>query len=151
MVPSWPVVQTLPLAFGLALPFLSVLTGFVVGFNKCVYFWCTAKRFSHIYIYTHTLFFTFFPIMIYLRLLTIVPSSVQYSLVFIYPVYNRLPLITPNSQSLPPLPATSFSGNHSSECDCESLCLIDRSICVIVYTPYLNIHVYIYHVIFIYI
>ena len=56
MVPSWPVVQTLPLAFGLALPFLSVLTGFVVGFNRCVYFWCTAKRFSHIYIHTHIVF-----------------------------------------------------------------------------------------------
>ena len=54
------------------------------------------------------MFFTFFSIMIYLRLLNILPWAVQQSLVFIYSVYNSLPLITPNSLSIPPPPATSF-------------------------------------------
>ena len=45
----------------------------------CVNFYFTRKCFSSlsIYIHTHTFFFLFFPIMVYYRILSIVPCAIQ--------------------------------------------------------------------------
>ena len=55
----------------------------VADLQCCVNFYCRAKGFSdtYIYIYIYTFFFIFFSIMVYHRVLNIVPRAVQEDLV----------------------------------------------------------------------
>ena len=75
-------------------------------------FCCTTKRFSYmcVYIYVYicvcvcvcvyTYTFIFFSIMVYLRILSIVPCAIQWTLLFTLSVCNSLPLLTPHSSNL---------------------------------------------------
>ena len=54
------------------------------------------------YTYIQTLFFTFFSIMVYQRILNIVICAIQHGLVFYHPLDNSLHLVVPNCQSFPP-------------------------------------------------
>ena len=58
--------------------------------------------------HTHTFFFVFFSIMVYHRILSIVPLLCSMALLFIHSVYNSMHLLIPHSQSFPPPPP----GNH---------------------------------------
>ena len=60
----------------------------IVDLQCRVSFRCTAKWFSYTHIYTHILTFSFifFSIMVYHRILNIVPCAIQYDLV-VYPFY----------------------------------------------------------------
>ena len=49
-------------------------------------------------VYTYT--FIFFSIMVYLRILSIVPCAIQWTLLFTLSVCNSLPLLTPHSSNL---------------------------------------------------
>ena len=55
----------------------------IVDLQCCVNFCCTAKV---IQLYIYMCFFVFFSIMVYQRILTVVPCAIQYDLV-VYPFY----------------------------------------------------------------
>ena len=61
-----------------------------------------------------TLFFIFFSIMVYHRILPIVPCASCSTLLFAHPMYNSLHLLIPNSQSLPPPALSPLATNHKS-------------------------------------
>ena len=87
-----------------------------VDVQCCVNFWCTAKQFIHfiyIYIYTHTytFFFTFVSIMVYHKILNIVPCAIEWDLVhpfYIYQFASANPKVLIHPFPPPPL------GNHQS-------------------------------------
>ena len=58
-------------------------------------------------------FFIFFSIMVYHGMLMQFPVLYRRTLLFIYPIYNNLPLLIPSSHSFPPLPSLLF-GNQKS-------------------------------------
>ena len=64
-------------------------------------------------LYIHTFFFIFFSVMACHRVWNIAPCGIQQTLLYIYPIYNSLHLLMPNSQSFLPLPPAPL-GNHKS-------------------------------------
>ena len=64
-----------------------------------------------VYIYIYTFFLMIFSIMIYHRIFNIVLVLYNRPLMFIHFAYSSLPLMIPNSQSIPPPHAFPFS-NH---------------------------------------
>ena len=77
-----------------------------------VNFCCSAKWFSYTYICT--LFFIFFSIIVYHRILNIVPCAACRILLFLHPMYNSLHLLIPNSQSNPPPALSPLATNPKS-------------------------------------
>ena len=71
----------------------------IVDLQCCVNFFGTAKWLSYPYD-MHMFFFIFFSIMVYLRILSIVPCAIQWTLLFTLSVCNSLPLLTPHSSNL---------------------------------------------------
>ena len=59
------------------------------------------SKVTHIYIY---ILFNILSIMVYYRVLNIVPCAIRYDLVFIHSMCNSLHLLIPNSHSNPLLP-----------------------------------------------
>ena len=96
---------------------LSIFNWSIVDLLCCVNFCCIAKWL--IYTYTYTFFFIFFSIIIYPRILNIVPCAMQRALLFIYSTCNSLQLLTPDTLSI------SSTRTHGSEkyvfCVCESI------------------------------
>ena len=86
----------------------------IVGL-QCVSFWCTAKWFS----YTYVCIYIFFSIMVYYRMLNIVPCAIRRTLLFIYFTFSSLYLLISNSQFIPSSPPFPFSNRkfvfHVSE------------------------------------
>ena len=62
----------------------------------------SAVQHSDSVIHIYTFFFIFFSIMVYPRILNIVPCATSRTLLFIHSMCNSLHLLTPNSQSIPP-------------------------------------------------
>ena len=82
----------------------------IVILQCCVNFCYTAKWFSYTYIHS---FFIFFFIMVYHRILTIVPCAAYSGTLFIHSIYSSLHLLTPTSHTI--LPPNSLPlGNHQS-------------------------------------
>ena len=83
------------------------------------------------------LFFMFFSIMVYHRIVTIVPVLYSRTLLFIHPLYNNLHLRIPNPRSFPPHPSSSLPATKSVRhmcfvvCICFAVYFVDRFICVI--------------------
>ena len=90
----------------IAEPTLFFLNWRLVDLQCCVNFCPSVKWFSSIYVteYIHMFFFIFFSIVIYLRILNVVPCTIQCSrtLLFIHPIYNvsNLHMLILNSQSI---------------------------------------------------
>ena len=59
---------------------------------------------TYIYIYIYIFKKIFFSIMVYHRIVNIVPYTYKKTLLFIHPLYNSLHLLTPSPQSIPPQP-----------------------------------------------
>ena len=73
----------------------------------------SAEQQSDSVIHIYTFFFIFFSIMVYHRILNIVPCVYSRALLFIHFLFNSLHLLTSNSQSIPLPPPLAF-GNHKS-------------------------------------
>ena len=65
----------------------------ILDLQRCVSFRCTAQWFSYIYMYTDThiyVYFRFFSIIGYYKILSIVPCAIQWSLLVIYLIYSSV-------------------------------------------------------------
>ena len=83
----------------------------IVDLQWWVHFCCTANWISCTYVYT--LFFMFFSITLYQRILNIVPHALQQGLVY-HPVFSNLRLLTPDFQSTPPHPVSPLAASRFS-------------------------------------
>ena len=77
--------------------------------------------------YIHSFFKIFFSIMVYRRILNIVPCAIQKDLVSYHSIYNSLYLLAPNSQSNPPPPPPLWQPRVCSLCLWVCFCFIDFS------------------------
>ena len=93
-----------------------------------VNFCYTAKWLSFIYIHT---FFIFFSIMVYLRILNIVPCAIQSDLVVHSFYINSFHVLIPNSQSIARSPHIPLGNRKSALCLWVCSCFVGRFICVI--------------------
>ena len=96
-----------------------------------------ANKHAHICVcvYMCIFFFLFFSIMVYHRLLSIVP--VWSRALFIHPVYHSLHLLIPHSHCLPPIPSPTLSSFASPSipgqpCLCSAAQRVWRSTCVLI-------------------
>ena len=95
---------------------------------QCDNLYCTAKV-------TQSCTHMFFSIMACQGRLNRVPCALHIRTLFIHPLYNSLHLLIPNSQSIPPHPL----GNHKFILSvCESVCFIDKFICVLFEIPHIS-------------
>ena len=70
-------------------------------------------------------FFIFYSIMVYHRVLTLVPCAIYArTSLFICSVYNSLYLLIPSSQSFPPQPFLPFDNHESVIYYCESVSVL---------------------------
>ena len=115
----------------------------IVDLQCCVNFFCTAKWLSFIYIYIYIYIYTRTHINVYIYSFSYsfpygLSQDIEYSslcytvrtLLSIYPIYNSLHLLIPNSQSYPPQPPNPCFGKRKSALYlCKSVSV--KFICVI--------------------
>ena len=105
--------------------FLNLFYWSIVDLQCYINFCCTAKWLSYTYLYTF--FFIFLSMMVYHRILNIVPCATQQNLVVHPALYDSLHLLTWNSQSLPP----PWQPQACSLCLWVEFCFINKFICII--------------------
>ena len=74
---------------------------------------CSFLPFSEVIQLYICIFFSYFFIMVYQRILNVVPCAIQWTLLFIHPVYTDLHLLIPNSQSFLPHPSLATTSPFS--------------------------------------
>ena len=79
------------------------------------------SKVTQIYTHIHSFLKIFFSILVYPRRLDTVPSAISRTLLFIYAIYNNLPLLTPNSQFIPPPSHSPLATSLISVCESVSV------------------------------
>ena len=113
---------------------LAVLSNFywrILDLWCCVNLCCKLIQ-LYMYIYIYILF----SIMVYYRILNIIPVLYSRTLLFTHPIHNSLYLLTLNSYSIPSPPRLLVLGNHKSEELVDLYVGKSQYIYHILYTPY---------------
>ena len=76
--------------------------------------------------------------MVYHKILNIVVCAIQWDLVIIHSIYNRLHLLTPTSYSIPPLAPSALATIAYSLCLWVCFCFVDKFVCVLFQIPHIS-------------